>query len=162
MATFLQTLYDLPIAALIRESRFGFPWLESVHVLAIALVLGSIAVVDLRLLGLASTGRPVTALIRQLLPITWVAFIFAVATGGAMFVSNAVAYGHNLPLQLKLLLLVLAGINMLFFHCVTYRGVAVWNESRTPLAARCAGATSILLWIGIVAYGRWIGFTIMA
>jgi hypothetical protein len=62
---------------------------------------------------------------------------------------------------MKMLLLLLAGLNMLFFHLVTYRGVARWNESRqTPLGARCAGGFSVLLWLGIVAFGRWIGFTI--
>jgi hypothetical protein len=78
-----------------------------------------------------------------------------------MFASNAVDYAKNLPFQMKMLLLLLAGINMLFFHLVTYRSVARWNESRhTPLAARCAGGFSVLVWLGVVAFGRWIGFTI--
>jgi hypothetical protein len=155
------TLHDLPLAEVIRANELAFPWLESVHVLAITLVLGSIAVVDLRLLGLASVGRPVTALIRQILPITWIAFAFAVLTGGLMFLSNAVEYAKNLPFRMKMLLLLLAGINMLCFHLITYRSVGNWNESRsTPPGARWAGGFSVLVWIGIVAFGRWIGFTI--
>jgi hypothetical protein len=103
----------------------------------------------------------VTTLIRQILPITWVAFAVAVFTGGAMFLSNAVEYAHNLPFQMKMLLLLLAGLNMILFHVVTYRSVGHWNESRqTPFAARCAGGISVLAWIAIVAFGRWIGFTI--
>ena len=156
-----QKLYDLPLSDTIRASALAFPWLESVHVLAITLVLGSIAVVDLRLLGLASMGRPVSTLIKQVLPITWVAFGFAVLTGGAMFLSNAVDYAHNLPFQMKMLLLLLAGLNMLLFHFVTYRGIGSWNESRqTPIGARCAGGVSVAVWLGVVAFGRWIGFTI--
>jgi hypothetical protein len=154
-------LHDTAIAETIRANELAFPWLESVHVLAITLVLGSIAVVDLRLLGLASMRWSVTALIRQVLPITWIAFGFAVLTGVAMFASNAVAYAQNLPFRMKMFLLLLAGLNMVFFHLVTYRGVERWNEARhTPLGARCAGAASVLLWIGVVAFGRWIGFTI--
>src|SRR5262245_32208276 len=157
----IHKLHDLPIAETIRANDVAFPWLESVHVLASTLVLGSIAVVDLRLLGLASVGRPVSTLVRQILPITWTAFVVALLTGGAMFLSNAVEYVHNLPFQMKMLLLVLAGINMLFFHFVTYRSVGRWNESRqTPLAARCAGGFSVLMWVAVVAFGRWIGFTI--
>jgi hypothetical protein len=157
----IRRLHELPLAETIRASALAFPWLESVHVLAITLVLGSIAVVDLRLLGLASINRPVTTLVRQILPVTWVAFVVAVLTGAAMFLSNAIQYAHNLPFQMKMLLLVLAGINMLFFHLVTYRSIGQWNESRqTPLAARCAGGVSVMAWIGIVAFGRWIGFTI--
>lgn len=156
-----KTLYDLPLSELIRANELAFPWLESVHVLAITLVLGSIAVVDLRLLGLASTARPVNQLIRQILPITWIAFGFAVLTGGAMFLSNAVNYAHNVPFQMKMLLLLLAGINMVCFHLITYRSISTWNESqRTPPAARWAGGFSVFVWLGIVAFGRWIGFTI--
>ncbi len=80
MDEFFQKLYDLEISETIRASAMAFPWLESVHVLAITLVLGSIVVVDLRLLGLASLGRPVNTLIKQVLPITWVAFVIAVIT----------------------------------------------------------------------------------
>jgi hypothetical protein len=157
----IRSLHELPLAETIRASALAFPWLESVHVLTITLVLGSIAVVDLRLLGLASVNRPVTMLIRQILPITWIAFVVAVVTGAAMFLSNAVQYAHNLPFQMKMLLLLLAGINMLCFHLVTYRSIGQWNESRqTPLAARYAGGISVATWVGIVAFGRWIGFTI--
>jgi uncharacterized membrane protein YidH (DUF202 family) len=158
---FCQWLYDTPLAAAIRANELLFPWFESVHVLAITLVLGSIAVVDLRLLGIASTSRPVTRLIREVLPVTWCAFAVAVFTGGTLFSSNAVAYAKNFPFQMKMALMLLAGLNMLVFHLVTHRGVAQWDEARrTPFAARFAGAFSITVWLGIVAFGRWIGFTI--
>jgi len=157
----LEKLHATALAETIRANELAFPWLESVHVLAITLVLGSIAVVDLRLLGLASLRWPVAALIRQILPITWVAFAVAVLTGTAMFASNAVEYARNLPFRIKMVLLLLAGLNMVFFHAITYRGISQWNESqRTPIAAPCAGGFSVLLWIGVVAFGRWIGFTI--
>lgn len=158
---FAQWVYDTSFADTIRSSAMAFPWLESVHVLAIALVFGSIAVVDLRLLGIASVKRPVTQLARDVLPLTWVAFVVATITGALMFISNATEYVHNIPFQFKMLLLVLAGINMLVFHFVTYRGIGQWDEARvTPPAARFAGAFSLLAWISIVAFGRWIGFTI--
>ena len=156
-----QKLDKTAFAEAIRANEIAFPWLESVHVLAITLVLGSIVVVDLRLMGLASVNRPVTTLVRQVLPITWVAFVVAVITGGAMFASNAVEYANNFSFQMKMLLMALAGLNMVLFHLVTYRGVGEWNESRqTPLGARCAGGFSVLVLIGVVAFGRWIGFTI--
>jgi hypothetical protein len=154
-------LYDMPLAATIRSNELAFPWLESVHVLAITLVLGSIAVADLRLLGLASVKRPVTKVLDEVLPITWVAFGIAALTGFAMFTSNAVEYSHNKPFQFKMLMMVLAGLNMLAFQFVTYRAVGQWNDAvKTPPAARFAGGFSILAWLSIVAFGRWIGFTI--
>lgn len=156
-----QKLHDLPLSELIRSNELAFPWLESVHVLAITLVLGSIAVVDLRLLGLASVKRPVTEVLRNILPVTWIAFTVALITGSGMFLSNAVDYSKNFPFRMKMLLMLLAGLNMLAFHFVTYRSISQWNEApHTPPAARVAGGVSVLMWLAIVAFGRWIGFTI--
>jgi hypothetical protein len=161
MENLLQRLNDLPIAETVRSSALAFPWLESIHVLAIALVLGTIAIVDLRLLGLASVHRPVTVLVKQVLPITWVAFAVAVITGAAMFLSNALEYSRNTAFLVKMVLLLLAGVNMLVFHLVTYRSVGQWDAlARTPVGARAAGAISISVWIAAIAFGRWIGFTI--
>jgi len=158
---FCEWVYNLPLAEAIRANELLFPWAESIHVLAITLVLGSIAVVDLRLLGVASRSRPVTRLIREVLPVTWVAFGIAVLTGATLFMSNAIEYSKNFPFQMKMGLMVLAGLNMLVFHFVTYRGVADWDEAaQTPFAARFAGGFSIAVWLSIVAFGRWIGFTI--
>lgn len=161
LEAFFQWLYDTPLAATTRANPLLFPWVESVHVLAIALVVGSIAAVDLRLLGLASRSRPITRLIRDVLPLTWISFAIAVLTGVTLFSSNAIQYAQNGPMRLKMLLLGIAGINMLVFHLVTYRSIGTWDEApRTPLSVRFAGATSLLLWIGIVVFGRWIGFTV--
>lgn len=158
---FFNWLHDTALAETIRASPLLFPWVESIHVLAIALVVGSIAAVDLRLLGLASRSRPITRMIDDILPLTWVAFAIAVLTGVTLFSSNAIQYAHNTPMRLKMLLLAIAGTNMLVFHFVTYRSVAAWDEApRTPLPARLAGGASLVLWVGIVAFGRWIGFTI--
>lgn len=161
LEAFCQWLYDTPLADTIRSNAYAFPWLESVHVLAITLVLGSIAVADLRLLGLASVKRPVTQLLQDVLPVTWVAFVVAAITGLAMFSSNAVQYLHNVPFQLKMLVMLLAGINMVVFQFLTFRSVGTWDGAvRPPTSARLAGAFSLVAWIGIVAFGRWIGFTI--
>src|SRR5690349_23388108 len=116
LQSFFQWLYDTSLAEAIRSNEMLFPWIASIHVLAITLVLGSIAVVDLRLLGIASRSRPVTRLIREVLPVTWCAFTVAVLTGGTLFTSNAVEYSKNLPFQMKMGLMALAGINMVAFH----------------------------------------------
>jgi hypothetical protein len=158
--SFCEWLYDTGLANAVRESESLFPWAESIHVLAIAVVVGSISFLDLRLLSLASRNRPVSHLVREILPITWIAFGVAVITGGTLFASNAVEYWHNPSFRIKMVLLALAGMNMLVFHGLTYKGVGQWDTSpKTPLGAKIAGGTSLLLWIGVVAFGRWIGFT---
>ena len=159
LASFLLWLHDSAFAAAMRGSDYLFPTIESVHVLAITLVVGSISIVDLRLLGLASTRRSVAAVTAEVLPFTWTAFAFAVLTGAALFTSHAVGYAKNLEFRMKMLMLVFAGINMLTFHGIVRRDRPLWLEAHiTPWPGRLAGLISLLLWIGIVAFGRWIGF----
>jgi len=163
LEAFLQTLQNTAVATAIREDGGYFPWIECVHVLSLTLVIGSIAIVDLRLIGIASRDRSVAQISAVVLPITWCAFACAAITGALLFSSNALAYAHNVYLQAKLALLVLAGINMTVYHLFLSRDAAQWGmPQRTALQARIVGAVSLSLWIAIVACGRWIGFTITA
>jgi hypothetical protein len=158
---FLSWLQETPLAILVRENGYVFPWVESAHVVALCFVVGTIAIVDLRLLGIASLRRPVTALMRQLLPMTWGAFALALLTGGTLFMSDAVAYWENEPFRLKFVAMGVAALNMLVFHVVTARDIEAWDaDSRTPLGAKVAGGLSMMIWVAVVAFGRWIGFTL--
>ena len=148
------------LGELIREDDLLFPCIESVHVLAICLVVGSIAVVDLRLLGFASVDRPVGRLMRSILPITVGAFGLAVAAGSLLFISHASKYLENRFFIAKITLIALAGVNMAVFHLIGARNLDQWeNDALPPLFARVAGGLSLFLWVSIVACGRWIGFT---
>jgi hypothetical protein len=158
---FLTWLQNTPVSVAIREHEALFPWIESVHVLAIVIVVGTISVIDLRLLGIASRNRMVTILMREVLPWTWTAFVVAAVTGLLLFSSNAVKYAQNFYFLAKMALLVLAGCNMAVFHLVGARDIATWSAAeRPPAAARTAGGISLLVWIAVVACGRWIGFTL--
>jgi hypothetical protein len=152
-------LQNLPLPTEIRESSWLFPTIETVHVFSLVLVIGSIMVIDLRLLSLSNKDRSFTELSAEILPWTWAAFLGAAIAGALMFSSKAVIYYGNIPFRLKMLLLIIAASNMLSFHMITARNVASWDLGRTPLAARIAGGLSLCLWTGIVAAGRWIGFT---
>jgi len=137
-----------------------FPIIETCHVASIALVFGSIFMVDVRLLGLAGRDSAVTQLSREILPYTWTAFGFAALTGLLLFISKASTYFYNLQFELKFLFMFLAGVNMLIFHRGVYRHVLDWDRAaRPPTGARLAGALSIALWICVIFMGRWIGFT---
>jgi len=156
----LQSIERTGAATFIKESTWAFPMTESIHVIAIALVVGTIATVDLRLLGLASMRRAYGELSRDVLPWTWGAFALAALTGALMFVSQPVAYFANTAFRIKLLILLLAGINMLVFQLITHRGVAKWDRAATvPLPGMLAGALSLGFWIAVVFFGRRIGFT---
>ena len=156
---FLHWLESTAIAVAISESSWLFPGIESAHVLAITLVVGSISMVDLRLLDINLRDRPVQELIAEVLPWTWISFAVAACTGALLFSSNATHYWGTVPFRAKMLVMALAGLNMLVFNATTYRGVAAWGAGRrTPRAARVSGGLSLALWIGVVSLGRWIGF----
>ena len=148
------------LADTIRENDLLFPLIESVHVLSICLVVGSILAVDLRLLGLASIHRPASRVISGILPVTWSAFAIAVASGSLLFISNATEYLGNGYFVAKIFLICMAGLNMALFHGITARHLPRWeNDAAPPLPARLAGGLSILLWVSVITCGRWIGFT---
>jgi Family of unknown function (DUF6644) len=117
-------------------------------------------VLDLRLLGIASLQRPVSRLTAAILPVTWGAFTVAATSGFLLFISNATKYLANGYFVAKMFLICAAGLNMIVFRWIGARGLPYWEkDTPPPLRARLAGALSILLWIAVVACGRWIGFT---
>ena len=162
---FLTALQDLPLSAAIRGEAQGSDWdfalVEILHVIALVVVFGSIAMLDLRLIGWSSRGASVTRLTKDIIPVTWIAWVCAALTGTVLFMAKAITYLNLLQFQLKFVMMALAGLNMLIFHYGAYRRVAAWDTaSIPPPAARLAGALSLTFWIGVIFCGRWIGFSI--
>ena len=148
---------SLPAVAIAR-SNWAFPAIETVHVLSLTLTIGTVLVVDLRLLGLASVKQPYDVLRRDVLPWTWAAFSLAVISGLLMFISQAAEYFANSAFRIKIALLLLAGLNMLVFERFIAKDAA--NRDRAiPWSAKVAALLSIALWIGVVFFGRRVGFT---
>jgi hypothetical protein len=160
IANFLAWLEATALATRIRDSLLLFPLLEAFHVIGLALVFGTIAVIDLRLLGLASASRPFHRTASETLKWTWAAFALTALTGVLMFITNAGVYYHNFYFRSKMVLLLLAGINTLAFELTTARDVQRWNTARAaPTAGKAAAIVSLTVWIAIIFAGRLIGFT---
>ena len=156
----LRAIQDLPLSRFIGQSVWWFPGLEAAHVIAAAIVVGCIAMLDLRLLWAASRERAVSTLSAEVLPFVWAAFAAAFITGLLLFMSAATRYGVNEPFLAKMALLLLAGLNMAAFHLLTAKRAHEWDEGRPPVwQARLAGGLSLLFWVGVIICGRWIGFT---
>ena len=150
-----------PVGQYIAASTWAFPTLETVHVIAIVTVIGTISVMDLRLLGLASNESAVTSMSKDTLPWTWGAFVLAMITGSLLFVSKATNYVVNPFFFWKLVMIAIAGVNMGVFHLFTWRSVHRWNsDSAVPLGGKIAGGLSLFFWIVVVFLGRAIGFTL--
>ena len=158
--SWLARLEASSIANAIRESLYLFPVAESLHVIGLTMVFGTIAIVDLRLLGVAWTRRSFTRIAADVLKWTWAAFALSVATGVFMFITNAGVYYHNVFFRVKMGLLALSGLNMLAFELTARRSVGRWDEHTTaPPAGRIVAGLSLALWITTIFMGRWIGFT---
>lgn len=161
MQSLMEWLASTSPAVFIHQNPWAFTTVQVIHVVAISLVISTIAMVDVRLLGLASTKRPFVELARGILPFTWAAFIVAVAAGSLLFISRATDYYVNPIFLIKMFLIVVAGINMLIFEFGTLRGVAEWNlKPIPPLPARLAGGISLGCWVLVVVFGRLTDFVI--
>jgi hypothetical protein len=156
----LATLEATRLAEYIRESLYVFPFLESLHVLGLTMVFGTIAILDLRMLGIASTRRQVGRVATDVEHWAWWAFGLTFVTGALMFVTNAGVYYHNIFFRLKMLMLVLAGVNVGVFELKARQTLQQWNDdAKAPFAGRMVATISLVLWIAIIFMGRWIGFT---
>jgi len=156
----LDALKNSGLASAIRNSLYFFPFLEATHVIALTLVFGTIMIVDLRILGVASTGRPYSRVTSDMLKFTWAAFALALVTGSLMFITNARVYFDNTFFRFKFALMALAGLNMLVFQLTVGRNPAAWNEGvSAPRRAKAAAIASLALWLLVIGMGRTVGFT---
>ncbi|MEI9814256.1 MAG: DUF6644 family protein [Acidobacteriota bacterium] len=156
----LKSIEGWSLATAIRNGLYSFPMLESIHVIGLAVVFGTILIVDLRLMGVASISRPFQRMAPEILKWTWVGFAITLITGALMFTTNATVYFHNTYFRIKMLLLLLAGVNMGIFELTTGKRAQQWGqEASTPPAARTAARLSLLIWVGVIITGRLIGFT---
>ncbi|OGA39020.1 MAG: hypothetical protein A3G28_03010 [Betaproteobacteria bacterium RIFCSPLOWO2_12_FULL_68_19] len=145
-----------------RQWLWLYPGVEIVHITGIALLFGSIAVLDLRLLGFSRT-LSVKKLARHVLPWTAASFILIVPSGLMMFTAHASEFIQSGVFVLKMCLILAAGLNAALFHAITFRTADVWDSEEMrrlppPPSARLAGALSLLLWIAVIAYGRLLAY----
>jgi hypothetical protein len=158
----MEWLQATSLAVFIHQTKWAFTTVEVTHLIAISMVIGSIAIVDLRLLGLASTRRPFTELAREILPYTWVAFVLAAITGALLFISQATQYFVATTFWIKMAIMLAAGINMVIFEFITVRSVKDWDPAPSPpLQARLAGGISLACWLLVFVFGRWSGFAVL-
>ena len=145
-----------------RQWLWLYPSVEIVHILGIGLLFGSIAVLDLRLLGF-SRSISVRRLASHVLPWTAASFLLIIPSGLAMFTAHATEFVQSEVFVLKMLLILAAGVNAALFHTITFRTAEVWDSEEMrqlapPPSARAAGAISIALWISVIACGRLLAY----
>ena len=144
---------------LLRESMWAYPITETLHIIGLATLFGSVLIVDLRLLGL-NRGLPVSRLARHALPWTVGAFLLVMTTGLLMFTAHAEDFLTNRVFILKMALIGAAGINAAMLHTGVMRTVGAWDVNVLPPArVRCSAVLSIVLWMIVIACGRFLAYT---
>jgi hypothetical protein len=149
----------MALARSMRQSLWLYPGVEVAHITGLAVLVGSIAMLDLRVLGIGR-ALPVRALARFLLPWTLGSLVIIVPSGLMMFSAHASDFIGNPAFLTKLALLAVAAINAVLFHVLVYRGVSAWDtRTGAPFAARAQAAISLALWVSIITCGRLIAYT---
>ena len=149
----------LPVARMMRESLWAYPIVETIHIVGFVILVGSVLMFDLRVLGL-SKNLSVRALSRHMLPWSVGALALIVPTGFLMFTAHATDFLGNRTFQLKMGLLMVAGINAVIFRTGPYQTVEHWDVgTRAPISAQLSVAASIVLWVAIIACGRLLAYT---
>jgi len=143
----------------LRESLFMYPLVESTHVLFLLLFVGMTVLWDLRLLGVMLRDVPVTEMNDRVLPWVRAGFVVMVVTGVLLFYAIPIRTYQSVWFRAKVIFLILAAINIWYFHARVYPQAAAWdNDARLPQAARRAGLASIVLWALIIIAGRFIAY----
>ena len=159
MHRFLEWVGGTPWSVALLESYWVWPLVESTHVLSTALFFGTAVMMDLRLLGVAFKGTPVSEFTGRMLPWTWGGFAILALTGLLIFYSAPVRYYHNVFFRIKVGLLIVGGLNAWWFHARTHPSVATWDRDPVPpRAARVSGATSLFVWAWVIITGRMIAY----
>jgi uncharacterized membrane protein SirB2 len=138
----------------VRESVWAFALIESVHLLALAMIGGAVLLVDLRMLSLGMRQRPVRELAAEAQPFLNTALVVLVISGIGLFASEAVKCYYSVPFTVKISTLVVA----ILFTFTIRRRVAFSPDSGRPTQMAVA-LVSLSLWFVVAAAGRWIGFS---
>ncbi|MCH2169724.1 hypothetical protein MK489_02980 [Myxococcota bacterium] len=156
---FCEWLAETPWSIALHESLYVYPVVETIHVLSLLLFVGSVIVVDLRLLGWTLREVPVSEVTTRILPWTFAGFVIAVVTGLLLFYAIPIRTYLSIFFRIKVLALIGSGINVLLLHRYMNRTRSAWDVgARPPLRARVAGAISLVSWAVVIAMGRMIAY----
>jgi hypothetical protein len=159
IGSLLHWLNESGLSLYLRQSDLAFPLTEAIHLIGLGFSVGIVLWIDLRLTGLALRREPLSSVVAKLEPWAIRGFAIMIVSGVFLFLSKPETYAAVTAFRIKLVLLVFAGLNVLFFHRVVLPNVAKWEESHSiPWQARFVGMASILLWIMIAILGRWTAY----
>ena len=153
---FLEWLQSTWIGTTVAESVWGYPTFETMHAIGMAMLIGSLGLIDLRVLGY----KPALLLInmRSLLPLAWIGFTLNAFSGTLLFMSNAVEFFDNIMFRWKIVLIILGGINAALLSGRIFREAPAGGAAVPTAAAKWLAATSLVFWFAAIVCGRFIAY----
>jgi hypothetical protein len=157
---FANWISTTPLSNAFQNHAFVIPTSQSIHILAVSVVFASACMINLRLLGLGAKGRSVSQLSNTLVPWMWRALIVLLCTGIIQTIAEPVRQFVTPAFWAKMIMIVVVSTMTAVYVRALRRHAAAWNEPSTrPLLARVFAVLSTLLWLAIIACGRFIGYT---
>jgi hypothetical protein len=156
MLPLFQAIEASAAGQLIKNSKWAFAAIESIHLLALAVIGGAVLVVDLRLLGLGLRRQPVSEIARDAFPVLVASLIVMIVTGIGLFVSESIKCYYSTPFWVKMTSLSLA---ILFTFTIRRKVTMAEEPGLRPIWMKLVALVSLTLWFGVGAGGRWIGFS---
>ena len=155
---FLEWLQSTWIGVLVAESLWGYPLFETIHSLGMAMLIGSLGLINLRVLGYKS-DLPLLQM-QQLLPLAWLGFTLNAISGALLFTSDAVYFFSSYTFRIKMVLIVLGGLNAALLGRRIFREAAAGVSAAPPVAGstKVIAVTSLIFWFGAVCAGRLIAY----
>jgi len=158
---FCEWLATTPGSIALHESRYMYLIVLSVHVLTLGMFVGTAAMTDLRLLGLTLPNVRASEVVARLLPWTKAGFLVMLISGSLLFYAAPLLRYQNIFFRVKMVTLVLAGVNVWVFHKTVYRRVAEWDlDPVPPRRARMGAGVALVLWAILIMLGRMIPYQV--
>jgi hypothetical protein len=151
-------LADTHWSIALHESLYMYAITESTHVMSIMLFVGTIAMVDLRLLGISYTKIPVSQMLARMLPWTVVGFVLLIFTGAMLFLAIPIRTYHSLWFRLKCLMILIAAVNIAIFTFKVERDKAAWDTGPVPRKSKICAIISLGAWCCVIVFGRLIAY----
>lgn len=156
---FCQWLNDTQWSTYLREGDYPFPIIETFHVIGLAVSVGVVMWLDLRFLNLIMTDEPISSVVEQLEPWAMGGFSVMFVSGALLFLSEPMKCYSTLAFRLKVIMLILTGLNVLYFHAKLYARLPEFDRmSSPPWQLRMVGIVSFVFWFGIIIAGRWTAY----
>jgi hypothetical protein len=154
---FLEWLQSTWVGVLVAESLWGYPLFETIHSIGMAMLIGSLGLINLRVLGY----KPELPLLgmRQLLPLAWLGFTLNAISGALLFTSDAVYFFESYTFRIKMVLIVLGGLNAALLGQRVFRDAAGATAAASGSGTKWIAVTSLVFWFGAVCAGRLIAYT---